>query len=1181
MEQTQPPTRFGVAQTPATVRPPDEGAATLRGRTLRSLVTAAGAGGLTYDGLAVTRWDGDMLRQSLGAFHYLRDLDSGGLWSAGWQPTGAVPDHYAAETRGNVATIHRIDGGIASLLEIAIAEADVEVRRCTVWNLGEGPRRIELTSYLEWVLQEAAADASHPAFSKLFVETSIDCEARAIFARRRRRSPEQPLLAGAHWIADLAGELLGQPTFETSRTAFVGRGGSVRQPLALRGTLSSAGRCGPVLDPIASWRVAFFLPGGESASISLVTAARADVDSLHSDIAACDRSALRRAFEPRDASTSALNGDVPVSQSSATAAIELDSLVAEEMLRVDPPHTEFSGQPFVRATARSARGSARDPGGDAAEPLQFANGLGGFSADGSEYVIRLRPDEDGALALPPQPWVNIVANEDGGFIATETGAGYAWTANSRENRLTPWHNDPVLDPHSEAIYLRDRDSRRYWSPLPGPAGAGVECEIRHGFGASEYRQVAEQLEQRVVAFMPPRGAVKITRMSLSNRGSETRRLDVMSYADLALGNGTHESAAGVVAWFDEDSQAIFAKNPRRELAGRIAFAAILGADVEEPICWCCDPRDFLGPLGDLAAPRAVCRGRRLVGRPASGGPACAALQAELELAPGAETEAVLLVGEADSQAEARKLIDQYRSPASVEAALAAARDKWRGILSAIEIETPSQPVNLMVNGWLPYQNLSCRIWARSAYYQAGGAYGFRDQLQDAAAYVYHWPELTRDQIVRHASHQFVEGDVLHWWHPPLSRGLRTRFADDLLWLPMIAAEYCATTGDEALWDYEAPFLRGPQLDPGEDERFILPEPAGVAGSIYDHCCRAVDRSLAVGDRGLPLMGCGDWNDGMNRIGHGRGESVWMGFFLCYVLDRMIPVCRRRGDDERVASYEQHRRNLTAALNDAGWDGQWYRRAYFDDGTPVGSIDSVECQIDALAQAWAVLSGVAPADRAAAALDAVDERLVRRDLGMVKLLDPPFDRSPNDPGYIQGYVPGVRENGGQYTHGVLWYLRALAEAGRGTQAVELLEMLTPIRHGDSPEQVARYQAEPYVAAADVYGQPPHEGRAGWTWYTGSAGWMFRVAVESILGLSINGGNELVLNPSIAADWPRCRLFYRPDRQGTEYAITIENPLGRGRGVTAASLDGQPVAVVEGAARVPLARDGRRHEARIVL
>jgi cyclic beta-1,2-glucan synthetase len=1127
----------------------------------RTMLTTAGSGSYSAGALAVTRWTDDPTCDADGVYLYVRDLEDGRYWSAGFQPTAVEPESYDAQFSGGVATFRRRDAGIALQLEVALcAETGADLRRCTLTNLSDRPRSIELTSYLEWVLQDAAADAAHPAFCKLFVETEIVAAQRLILARRRSRDPRDAALVGAHWVVDAASDSRGAAAlqFETSRSAFVRRGRDLRNPAAMTAPVTRASASGPVLDAIASLRRAFYLAPNESASITFGLAAHRDESALRDVIGVLTPALAESAFVPRAEPASHAKGALAAG------------------LRVDPPHERS------RSNARDFEplqesAIALVPG----ETLLFDNGYGGFAADGREYVIRLRPGAGGPLQLPPMPWSHVVANPHAGFIATETGAGFTWTVNSRENRLTHWRNDPISDPHSEAIYLRDRDRRSFWSPLPGPAGLQTMHEVRYGFGSAQYEHASADLRQRVRQFVPLEDAVKIIDVRLENESESARELDLFFYAHLALGNGDKKQRE-VRTWYDAESGAVFAANASRELSGRVAFVTVVGADGVGVQSYTGDRTEFLGAYGDLGAPAAIRSDGELSGRVGEGLDACAVVQSTVRIEPSDVGRCWVLIGEAEDEQAARTLIKRYATASAIDRALDEVRRQWLDLLSAVSVDTPSPALNLMVNGWLPYQNISCRLWGRSAYYQSGGAFGFRDQLQDSAALVYHAPAMTREQIVRHASAQFVEGDVLHWWHPPATRGIRTRFADDLLWLPLVAAEYVATTGDHALWDESAPFLRGLPLEPGEAERFQTPSPAGESASIYEHACRAIDRSLAAGVHGLPLMGCGDWNDGMNRVGAGgAGESVWMAFFLDVVLQRMLPICAARGDHARVQAYRDRQRRLRHALDVHGWDGQWFRRAYFDDGSPLGTREDAECQIDALVQAWAVLSGAADRDRTLEGISAVERRLVRDEAGLIQLLDPPFDRTSHNPGYIKGYVPGVRENGGQYTHGVLWYVRALAELGRGNRAVELLDMLNPIHHARTAQEVSVYQVEPYVVAADVYSQPPHVGRGGWTWYTGSAGWMFRVAVESILGLRIRDGQALVLNPCISAAWPSCRLAYRLPHGGGAYEITIENPLRRETGVREASVDDRPATIENGAAVVPLALDGETHHVRLRL
>jgi cyclic beta-1,2-glucan synthetase len=596
-----------------------------------------------------------------------------------------------------------------------------------------------------------------------------------------------------------------------------------------------------------------------------------------------------------------------------------------------------------------------------------------------------------------------------------------------------------------------------------------------------------------------------------------------------------------------------------------------------------DREGFLGRRGTLAHPRALAQHDTLDGIVGAGLDPCFAQQIVLDLAPGEEATVSFLLGDAATAPESAALLTRYSDPRTIAAERDAAHSAWNDRLSAIEVETPSPALDLQLNGWLMQQVLACRMWGRSALYQSGGAYGFRDQLQDASSLTLVHPEITRTQILLHASHQFPEGDVLHWWHPPRSRGIRTRFADDLLWLPYLTAEYVHATGDEALLDESAPFVAAPFLKDDEDERFLLPTDSGERATVFEHCVRAIERALPrQGAHALPLFGCGDWNDGMNRVGRaGRGESVWMGFFLAAVLEGFIPLCEARGDAERAQRYRAERAALQAAVNDAGWDGEWYRRGYYDGGEPLGSAKSDECRIDALAQAWAVLSKTASSDRARQAMGSVERHLLSERDGLIRLLTPAFRDTPLDPGYIKGYAPGVRENGGQYTHAALWVVAAFAELGRNDRVAPLLDLLNPIHHARTPAEVERYQVEPYVIAADVYGEAPHVGRGGWTWYTGSAGWMIRVAMESLLGIRMEKGNLLAIRPCIPDQWPGFTVRLRLSPERTALSIRAVNPGRNARAVVHAAMDGRRVDIAAGTARVPLVRDGAEHEIEIVL
>jgi cyclic beta-1,2-glucan synthetase len=816
------------------------------------------------------------------------------------------------------------------------------------------------------------------------------------------------------------------------------------------------------------------------------------------------------------------------------------------------------------------------------EPLQFFNGYGGFSRDGTEYVIQL-PRERDAWKHPPLPWINVVANENAGFLVSESGAGCAWARNSQANRLTPWSNEPISDPHGEAFFLRDESSGAVWSPLPGPIPGPCDYEVRHGFGYTRVRSTCQELQQVVTVFVPRNDPVKIALLRLTNRSNAAKKLSFTSYQRLVLGS-LPETPSQIVTSRQPDDSLRAVNLVAGDFRGGVAFNAldIGGAGVEKKN-FTCDRATFLGRHGTPANPAALCPNGALDGAVGAGLDPCFAQQRVFSISPGATVECVVLLGEAMSEADAAALVGRFRDPSAAQAALDEVRSFWNSLLGGIQVETPSPILNIMVNGWLPYQTLCCRMWARTAFYQSSGAYGYRDQLQDSGSLLPLNPAFARKQIGLHARHQFVEGDVLHWWHPePIERGLRTRFSDDLLWLPLNTADYIRTTGDFAFLESREPFLKAPLLRDGEDEVYLTPELSGEEADLYEHCCRAIDRSLATGAHGLPLMGVGDWNDGMNRVGReGRGESVWVGFFLYRILTEFTPLCERRKDSVRARRYAEHRARLAAALNDGGWDGAWYRRAYYDNGQPLGSKENDECKIDALAQSWAIISKAAPPARADQAMEAMSRELISEDEGLIRLLTPPFANTPNDPGYIKGYVAGVRENGGQYTHAACWAVKAVAEHGQNNRALRLLEMLAPISHALTTAAAEHYKVEPFVVAADIYGAAPHVGRGGWTWYTGSCGWMYRVAIESILGLRMEGGDTLTLNPCVPDAWPSFKLTWNKPDGNAVYEILVNNPTLRAKEIVGAEVDGKPVQVSGKMARIPLSENAGRFSIKVTL
>lgn len=756
--------------------------------------------------------------------------------------------------------------------------------------------------------------------------------------------------------------------------------------------------------------------------------------------------------------------------------------------------------------------------GDAvAGRMLFDNGIGAFSADSREYVITL---DEGVTT--PAPWVNVIANPNLGTVVSESTAGYTWFENAHEFRLTPWHNDPVADPSGEAFYLRDEDTGQVWSPMPFPCRGRGSYRVRHGFGYSVYEHVEDGIASELWIYVAPEDPVKFMVLKLHNRSERTRRLSVTAYVEWVLGSVRSASLPHVVSEVDHTSGMLTARNPfNMEFGGHVAFFdcdAVLSSFTTDRI-------EFIGRNGSLGEPAALAR-ERLSGSLGAGLDPCAAIQAPITLSPGRSEETVFRLGAGRRLDDAIGLAARHRGVDAAHDALKQVREHWCQVHEALHVETPEPSLDLMVNDWLPYQILSCRYHGRSGFYQSGGAIGFRDQLQDTMATVHADPGLTRAHLLLSASHQFPQGDVLHWWHPPAGRGVRTRCSDDYLWLPAAVCRYLEVTGDTAVLDEPVPFIDGRALDGSEESHYDLPADSGQVRSLYAHCMLALERGCALtGARGLPLIGSGDWNDGMNRVGiDGVGESVWLGFFLFDVLTRFADVAHAHDDGAFASRCLDHARQLRERLDVHAWDGEWYRRAWFDDDSPLGSTQSAECRIDSIAQSWAVLSGAADPERARQAMASLDRHLVHREADLVQLLHPPFDGAGADPGYIRGYLPGVRENGGQYTHAAIWAAMAFARLGDQERAWELTRLIDPIRHALDPDAVARYKVEPYVLAADVYAVAPHTGRGGWTWYTGSAGWMYRLITESLLGLRRTGA-ILELNPCIPAEWPGYRLRYR--------------------------------------------------------
>jgi cellobiose phosphorylase len=758
----------------------------------------------------------------------------------------------------------------------------------------------------------------------------------------------------------------------------------------------------------------------------------------------------------------------------------------------------------------------------------------------------------------PAPWSNVIASPHIGTIVSESGGGYTWVGNAHEFRLTPWHNDPVTDPTGEAFYIRDEETGAFWSPtpLPVPGRSGYDC--RHGFGYSAFEHTEDGIESELTIFVAMDAPVKLAVFKLKNQSNRPRRISITGYFELVLGEWRHANLMHVVTESDPEGGMVLARNAY----GRAAGDRLVAVGVSGPSRTVTGSRtEFIGRNGSLAHPEAM-RRAKLSGRTGAGMDPCAALQAYVDLGAGDDREVVFTLAAASDAGEARALNERFCTPSQARLALEGVWSHWNRTLGVVHVKTPDPALDILANGWLVYQTLSCRVWGRSGYYQSGGAYGFRDQLQDTMALVHAAPSLAREQLVRCAGRQFALGDVQHWWHPPAGYGVRTHFSDDFLWLPFAACHYVATTGDVGVLDLRVPFLEGRAVDPDEAAYYDQPQPSSKDATVYEHCVRAIEHGMRFGEHGLPLMGSGDWNDGMDRVGSkGKGESVWLAWFLYGNLRSFAELARKRDDVPFALSCDENAERLRRNIEAHSWDGAWYRRAYFDDGTPLGSAAGEECRIDAISQSWAVLSGGGDPARARSAMAAVDELLVVPEARLIKLLAPPFDTSPLEPGYIKGYGPGVRENGGQYTHAAIWTAMARAVMGDTGRAWELVAMLNPINHAADAAAAAVYMVEPYVMAGDIHASTLELGRGGWTWYTGASGWMYRLVVETLLGIHLEG-ESLRFDPHVPPGWESYEVHYR--HGGSVYHITFKRG---GSGPSGGSLQ--------------LVDDGREHDVEVEL
>lgn len=1259
------------------------------------MVTNAGGGYSRWRNIALTRWREDCTCDDWGTYCFIRDLDSNVAWSAAHQPSLAEADNYEAVFSQGRAEFRRRDKGIETHTEIVVSpEDDIELRRVHITNRSRKKRTLEITSFAEVVLANPMADASHPAFSNLFVQTELREQRNAIVCNRRPRSTEEKNPTMFHLMKVHDADIK-SVSYETDREKFIGRGRTIHNPRVISQANPLSNSSGSVLDPAVSIQYRITIEPYQTAIVDMIFGIAEtretcnflidkyqdrhlinrilelafthsqvilrQINAVEADAQLYSRLAssiiFANASMRADASTLiknqrgqsglwsySISGDLPIVllQIEDSSNIELvkqlvqahtywrlkgllvdlviwnedhggyrqvlqnqilgfvspalsheireqpggifvrsaDQISNEDRIlfqtvahvvitdRAGTLEEQITGRARIKTSIPNFSPTKFTPSLDTAvttpTDLQFFNGYGGFSQDGKEYVVIT------AKESTPAPWINVLANRQFGCIVSESGQSYTWFENAHEYRLTPWNNDPVVDLRGEAYYIRDEESGKFWSPTPLPCRGKSAYITRHGFGYSCFAHSEDGIETELCTYADVSEPVKFMVLKLRNKSKRKRRLSVSGYVEWVLGDLRSKTLKHVITEIDTRTGALLARNPyNTEFENRVAFFDVDGQNKS----YSADRTEFIGRNGTMGNPEAMSK-TKLSGRTGAALDPCAAIQVVFDLAEEEEHEVVFRLGAARNTIDAFNLIRLFEGSMTAKRALEKVQQYWKETLQAVVIETPDPAINILSNGWLNYQALACRYFARSGFYQSGGAFGFRDQLQDVLSLLHTKPALAREQILLSASRQFREGDVQHWWHPPAGRGVRTTCSDDFLWLPYVTTRYITVTGDQSILDEMVNFLEGRLLNADEDSYYDLPIRSDSSASLYRHCVAAIENGLRFGANGLPLIGSGDWNDGMDKVGHhARGESVWLAFFLYEILQQFITVAQSKNDQAFALKCGEQAGLLKRNINEHAWDGEWYRRAYFDDGFPLGSTANDECRIDSIAQSWSVLSKGGEPAKSSKAMRSAYKYLVKKEDQLIQLFTPPFDKSKMNPGYIKGYVPGVRENGGQYTHAAIWLVMAFAAMGDKQKTWELLQLINPVNHGKDPSTIRQYKVEPYVIAADVYFVETHRGRGGWTWYTGSAGWMYQLILEWFIGLK-RRGSALTFEPCLPPDWKSVKINYRFN--DSIYLIELLQTKETGDGMRIV-VDGKQ----EPGNLLHLSDDGETHEVQIYL